>query len=198
MPAVRGRAIPAWEPRSPKATGVTYASSPVGVDHTAGLILNPGLPEDQWAAESQLSQMINVICDSSGFRQVLQPSVNGIRLFCATMYGEEVTREQIADYDWQTLQDVWEFNRRAGGYKDEDDRLPEYMKTEGVGTAKDIVFEFPPEIIHRAKQRLGPWREAFFGLASWLGFSALVLLNGKGGPVAHPFSLWTLFLSRSR
>ena len=113
-------------------------------------------------------------------------------------YGEEVTREQIADYGWQTLQDEWEFNRRAGGYKDENGRLPEYMKTEGVGPAKDIVFESPPEIIHRAKQRLGPWREAFFGLANWLGFSALVLWNEKGGPMGHPFSLCTLLLSRSR
>ena len=125
----------------------------MGADHTAGLILNPGLPEDQWPAESQLSQMINVICDSSGFCQVLQPSVDEIRLFCTAMYGEEVTREQIADYGWQTLHDEWEFNRRAG-YKDEDDRLPEYMKTEGVGPDKDIVFDVSPEIIQKAKQRL--------------------------------------------
>jgi len=65
--------------------GKAVANDAVGVNHTAGLILNPGLPEDQWAAESQLSPMINVICDSSGFRQVLQPSVNEIRLFCAAM-----------------------------------------------------------------------------------------------------------------
>ena len=153
VPAVRGQAIPAWEPRSLKATGVTYASSPMGADHTAGLILNPGLPEDQWAAESQLAQMINVICDSSGFCQFLQPTVDDIRQFYNAMYGENMTREQIADYGWQTLQDEWEFNRKAG-YKEEDDHLPEYMKTEGVGPEKDIVFDVSPEVIKKAKQRL--------------------------------------------
>ena len=152
VPAVRGQAIPAWEPRSLKATGVTYATSPMGADHTAGLILNPGLPEDQWASESQLAQMINVICDSSGFCQFLQPTVDEIRLFYNAMYGEEMTRDQIADYGWQTLQDEWEFNRRAG-FKNEDDLLPEYMKTEGVGPEKDIVFDVSPEIIQQAKQR---------------------------------------------
>ncbi len=97
--------------------------------------------------------MINVICDSSGFCQFLQPSVDEIRLFYTAMYGEEVTREQIADYGWQTLQDECEFNLRAG-YKAEDDCLTEYMKTEGVGPNKDIVFDVSPEIIQKAKQRL--------------------------------------------
>ena len=150
--AVRGQAIPAWEPRTLKATGVTYATSPMGADHTAGLILNPGLPEDQWASESQLAQLINAICDSSGFCQFLQPSVDEIRQFYTHMYGEEVTREQIADYGWKILQDEWEFNKRAG-FTEADDHLPEYMKEEGLGP-RNAVFDVSPEIIAKAKERL--------------------------------------------
>jgi aldehyde:ferredoxin oxidoreductase len=38
VPVVRGQAIPAWDPRPLKATGVTYATSAQGADHTAGLV----------------------------------------------------------------------------------------------------------------------------------------------------------------
>jgi aldehyde:ferredoxin oxidoreductase len=152
VPVVKGQAIPAWEPRTLKATGVTYATSAMGADHTAGLIINPGLPEDQWASASQIAQLVNAVCDSSGFCQFLQPSLDDLRLFYSYLYGEEISREQIADYGWQILQDEWEFNRRAG-FKDEDDRLPEYMKEEGIGP-QNAVFDVSLDIIHQAKQRL--------------------------------------------
>ena len=41
VPAIKGQAIPAWEPRTLKATGVTYCTSPMGPDHTAGLVTMP-------------------------------------------------------------------------------------------------------------------------------------------------------------
>ena len=49
VPVARGQAIPAWDPRPLKATGVTYATSPMGADHTAGLIINPGMQPDEFA-----------------------------------------------------------------------------------------------------------------------------------------------------
>ena len=76
VPVVKGQAIPAWDPRPLKATGVTYATSPMGADHTAGLIVNPGLPPDQWAQASQEAQLVNAVCDSSGFCQFLQPTLD--------------------------------------------------------------------------------------------------------------------------
>ena len=94
----KGQAIPAWDPRPLKATGVTYCTSPMGADHTAGLIVNPGLPPDQYAYESQKAQLVNAVCDSSGFCQFLQPTLDDIRSFYGALYGEEVTREQIADH----------------------------------------------------------------------------------------------------
>jgi aldehyde:ferredoxin oxidoreductase len=99
-----------------------------------------------------VAQLVNAVCDSSGFCQFLQPALDDMRLFYSYLYGEDVTREQIADYGWHTLQDEWEFNRRAG-FKEEDDRLPEYMKEEGIGP-ENAVFAVSPEIIHQAKERL--------------------------------------------
>ena len=37
IPAYKGQAIPGHDPRSVKGTGVTYFTSPMGADHTAGL-----------------------------------------------------------------------------------------------------------------------------------------------------------------
>ncbi|MBI3739694.1 MAG: aldehyde ferredoxin oxidoreductase, partial [Chloroflexi bacterium] len=39
VPAVKGQAMSAYEPRAIKGTGVTYATSPQGADHTAGLTI---------------------------------------------------------------------------------------------------------------------------------------------------------------
>ena len=39
MPVVKHQAMSAYEPRAIKGTGVTYATSPQGADHTAGLTI---------------------------------------------------------------------------------------------------------------------------------------------------------------
>lgn len=36
VPVVKGQALPAYDPRAIQGIGVTYASSPMGADHTAG------------------------------------------------------------------------------------------------------------------------------------------------------------------
>ena len=36
VPAVKGQGMPAYDPRSVKGLGVTYSTSPMGADHTAG------------------------------------------------------------------------------------------------------------------------------------------------------------------
>ncbi len=159
VPVVRGQAIPAWDPRPLKATGVTYATSPMGADHTAGLIVNPGLPEDQFAYESQKAQLVNAVCDSSGFCQFIQPTLDDIRAYYGALYGEEMSREQIHQQGWQVLQDEWEFNRRAG-WKDEDDVLPACMKEDPIGP-QQVVFDVKPEIIAQAKVRQEPGEDFF-------------------------------------
>jgi aldehyde:ferredoxin oxidoreductase len=161
IPVVKGQSIPAWDPRPLKATGVTYATSPMGADHTAGLIVNPGLPPDQFARASQEAQLINAACDSSGFCQFLQPTLTDIATFYSHYTGEQVTKEQVADIGWQCLQDEWAFNAGAG-FTEADDDLPEPMKTEGVGPNKVMKFDVPAEIIRQAKaQRFEPRPELF-------------------------------------
>ena len=110
VPVVKGQAVPAWDPRPLKATGVTYATSPMGADHTAGLVDQP-----RHAAGPVRAGLTRVTARERGLRlvrllpvppaehqqhpRVLQPPLR-----------RDVTAEQIADIGWQCLQDEWEFN----------------------------------------------------------------------------------------
>jgi aldehyde:ferredoxin oxidoreductase len=158
--AVKGQAVPAWDPRQFKATGITYASSPMGADHTAGLIINPGMPPQEFAQASQESQLVNAVCDASGFCQFLQPTLDQIREFYTGFYGDEVSRDQIADQGWQCLEDEWEFNRRAG-LDQADDDLPECLREEGIGPDRAFKFDVGADVIKRARVRF-PTREELF------------------------------------
>ena len=132
----------------------------MGADHTAGLIVNPGMPADQFAQASQEVQLVNAVCDSSGFCQFLQPTLDDIREYYSLLYGEEISREQIADQGWQVLVDEWEFNERAG-FTAEDDVLPECMTAEGIGPDHSLKFDVGPDIIAAAKVRF-PIRDELF------------------------------------
>jgi len=149
VPAIRGQGVPAWEPRTLNATGITYATSAMGADHTAGLIVVP--PNDA-ALASQNAQLINALCDSSGFCQFQQPTIDDIRTLYNLMYGGNLTFEDAADLGWNCMVDEWEFNRRAG-FGPEDNDLPEWMRTEAV-PSNGAVFAVPKEEIMRVFQRM--------------------------------------------
>jgi len=159
VPAVKGQAIPAWDPRPLKAAGVTYCTSAMGADHTAGLIVEPGQPYEEAVRASQESQILNAVCDSSGFCQFLMPNLDEMREFIGLFLGEEVTREQIADLGWRCLEDEWEFNRRAG-FGPDDDLMPECMKQDAIGPAK-LVWDMDPELVARVYERFEPRDELF-------------------------------------
>ncbi len=152
VPTGKGQALPAWDPRPLKATGVTYCTSAMGADHTAGLIINPGLKPDQYAWESQKVQIVNAVCDTSGFCQFLQPNMDDIRGFFGAMIGREVSREEIADLGWQVLSDEWAFND-AAGFTVADDILAPCLSEDAIG-AEPTVFDVPQDIIQAAKKRM--------------------------------------------
>jgi aldehyde:ferredoxin oxidoreductase len=164
VPAVKGQALPAWDPRPLKATGITYCTSAMGADHTAGLIVNPGLPQEEWVRASQESQLVNAVCDSSGFCQFLQPTLDDIRTFFGHLYGEDVSREQIADIGWQCMNDEWEFNRRVG-FTEKDDVMPECMKQDAIGPQK-VVWDVPTDLVSQAYTRLDSREELFTAKAT--------------------------------
>ena len=159
IPTVRGQAIPAWDPRPLKGTGVTYLTSAQGADHTAGLVIAPGQPLEEVARASQENQLINALVDSSGFCMFLMPNMDQIKDFYAAFSGTEFGRQNALDMAWQCMQDEWEFNRLAGIDRDED-AMPQCMKQDGVGPNKE-VFDVPNEFVAPVYELMEP-REEFW------------------------------------
>jgi aldehyde:ferredoxin oxidoreductase len=149
VPAIRRQGIPAWEPRTLNASGVTYATSAMGADHTAGLVI--GTPEDP-ARASQEAQLINALCDSSGFCQFQQPTIEDIRTLYNALYGTNLTFEDAADLGWQCMQDEWAF-QQAAGYGPEDNDVPEWLRTEPV-PSNGAVFAVSRDDIMRVFERM--------------------------------------------
>ena len=164
-PVVKGQAVPAWDPRSMKATGVTYATSPMGADHTAGLVINPEIGGEAAVLASQESQIVNTLCDSTGFCLFLQPTIDEIRQFYSAFFGAEFSNEFLADLGWQCLQDEWEFNRRAG-FSDADDDMVKCLREEGIGPEHTIKFDIPKELLAKAKVRQPASDSLYFGSAA--------------------------------
>ena len=102
---------------------------------------------------------MNAACDSSGFCQFIQPTLDTIREFYGMLYGETISREQIADMGWQCMQNEWEFNRRAG-WKNADDQMPECMKQDAIGPAK-VVWDVKPDVVQAAYSRFDAREELF-------------------------------------
>jgi aldehyde:ferredoxin oxidoreductase len=159
IPTVKGQAIAAWEPRTLHATGMTYATSPQGADHTAGVSMDASVPPDKLAKTSQLIQTVVAGVDSSGCCTFLGTTLDDLRELYGYLYSIEVSRRQIADMSWQVLVDEWEFNRRAG-FTADDDRLPKWMSVEGVGP-NHAVFDVPAEIIQSVYERIDHGDELF-------------------------------------
>jgi aldehyde:ferredoxin oxidoreductase len=152
IPVAKGQAMPAWDPRPLKAAGITYCTSAMGADHTAGLVINPELTGEAAAMASQQIQIINAVCDSSGFCMFLGPTLDETRRFFSLFYGEDITREQMADLGWQCLADEWTFNERAG-FTARDDDMAQCLRDEGIGPDHALKFDIPAKIIALAKVR---------------------------------------------
>jgi aldehyde:ferredoxin oxidoreductase len=151
VPVVKGQALPAWDPRPLKASGITYCTSAMGADHTAGLIVEPGQPQEEMAEASQRAQIVNAVVDSSGFCSFMMINLDEVRGFYGEYFGEALTRERIADMGWQILQDEWTFNRRAG-FGPADDVMPDCMKQDAIGPAK-WVWDVPDDVVANAYER---------------------------------------------
>jgi aldehyde:ferredoxin oxidoreductase len=160
VPAVKGQALPAWDPRPLPVTGVTYATSAMGADHTAGMSTDMTIKPEDYARVSQELQVKNAVNDSSGFCMFLSPTLDVVREAYGLLYDEEVTREDIADQGWQCLQDEWEFNRLAGFDESHDD-LPACLRNEGIGPDGMFKFQVDKEIIRQVRTRM-PFSEALF------------------------------------
>ncbi|MDP2401291.1 MAG: aldehyde ferredoxin oxidoreductase C-terminal domain-containing protein, partial [Actinomycetota bacterium] len=156
IPVVKHQALPAYDPRSVMGIGVTYATSTMGADHTAGYavatnILKVGGDVDPLKPEGQVElsrnlQIATAMLDSLGFCIfVAFPVLDIPDAFTAIHDMAEAHTGQPWDVDglMQLGKEVLVFerlfNERAGMTAD-DDRLPEFFKTDEL-PPHNIVFE---------------------------------------------------------
>jgi aldehyde:ferredoxin oxidoreductase len=146
VPVVKGQAMPAYDPRAVQGIGVTYATSPMGADHTAGYAVaqnvlkvggdvNALKPEGQVELSRNL-QIATAAIDSTGmclfiaFAILDQPETFQAMLdMLNSFYGLTLTADGVADLGKKVLKMERDFNK-AAGFTAQHDRLPEYFKTE--------------------------------------------------------------------
>jgi len=154
VPAVKGQAMSGYEPRSIKGTGVTYATTPQGADHTAGLTirvkinhLDPTIQKDP-----SLNAQLNMAgydtlgaCIFAGFGYLATPEGVINRLLKARYGWEDIPDNALQALGKETIKLEREFNRRAG-FTREDDRLPKWM-TEQAIPENGAVFDVSAEVL---------------------------------------------------
>lgn len=153
IPTVKGQAMAAYDPRGLKGTGVTYATSPMGADHTAGNTIGeqnlPGTSREGQVELSRNAQTYMAVVDTLGLCLFSCLCCEGpgntqylVDLFEAK-YGGEWDIEKLMGLGVQTLDTEKRFNKVAG-FTEKDDRLPEFMCTE-VLESVDSTFDIPGE-----------------------------------------------------
>ncbi len=152
VPAVKGQAIPGYDPRALKGNGVTYVTSPMGADHTAGNAfetlntINPTGKERQ-VESSRMLQVRAAMLDSLGLCLFTRPPIRKNPKMLLDMlkgrYGRDYSIGDARRIGEDCLDAEREFNKRAG--VDETVRpMPEFMQEEALPPT-GAVFDIPME-----------------------------------------------------
>lgn len=157
---VKGQALPAYDPRAIKGIGVTYATSTMGADHTAGYaittnILKVGGFIDPLKTEGQIElsrnlQIATAAIDSTGMclfiafaimdqPETFQALIDLINAF----YGLNLNADGVAALGKSVLKMEREFNA-AAGFTKEHDRLPRFFNNEKLAP-HNVTFDVKDE-----------------------------------------------------
>ncbi|MEX1253546.1 MAG: aldehyde ferredoxin oxidoreductase C-terminal domain-containing protein [Dehalococcoidia bacterium] len=147
VPAVKGMGLPAWEPRTLKAMGITYATSPQGADHTAGLVTARGVTPETYLKASRHEQVLQAAVDSVGLCQFSNPTAEDMAAFVSAQHGVSWSADDVMALGRRCLLDEREFNVQAGIAPDVE-QLPSFLRTEPLKTTDgNAVFDLPDELI---------------------------------------------------
>jgi aldehyde:ferredoxin oxidoreductase len=160
VPVVKNQALPAYDPRGVQGIGVTYATSTMGADHTAGYavatnilkvggFVDPLKPEGQVDLSRNL-QIATAAVDSTGmclfiaFPVLDQPDTfqNLLDLLNAH-YGLSLTGDDVVALGKKVLSAERAFNTKAG-FTHEHDRLPRFFEQQPLAPHQ-VTFQVKPE-----------------------------------------------------
>ncbi|HBV88868.1 MAG TPA: aldehyde ferredoxin oxidoreductase [Desulfosporosinus sp.] len=167
IPTVKHQSIPAYDPRAVKGIGVTYATTTMGADHTAGYsvtsnVLNVGGRIDPLGKEGQIElsrnlQIATASVDSAGLCVFTafaildyEPVSHALIDMINAQYGTNWSVDDWFDQGRYILKTERAFNQ-AAGFTNKDDRLPEFFSEpvpphnvtwDFTGEELDQVFQF--------------------------------------------------------
>lgn len=162
VPTVKRQSMPAYEPRAVKGMGVTYATTTMGADHTAGYTIAPEIlsvggkvdplsPEGK-AALSRGFQATTAFIDSTGHCLFIAFAIldiasgfEGMMEECNGVLGTNWKSEDAAKIGGEILRKERAFNEAAGIGKEED-RIPEFMKYEPL-PPHNQVFDVSDKVL---------------------------------------------------
>ena len=153
IPTCKGQAFPAYDPRAIKGIGVTYATTPMGADHTAGYAIAPEImgvggqvdPRDPKKAEvSRNLQVATAALDATGYCLFtafaildIPSGLEGIVESLNGVLGANLVVDDVAVIGKQILDIELDFNKRAG-FTELDDRLPEFIMEEKLPPTGEV------------------------------------------------------------
>ncbi len=158
VPVVKRQGLPAYDPRAIKGIGVTYATSTMGADHTAGYAVatnimkiggevDPLKPAGQVELSRNL-QIATAAIDAAGLCVFVafgildnSAGLEAIPKMISALYGVSFTLDDVMACGKQVLKTEREFNI-AAGFTQADDRLPDFFGEEKLAP-HNAVFDVP-------------------------------------------------------
>lgn len=154
VPTVKGQSMPAYEPRAVKGIGVTYATTPMGADHTAGYTVAPEIAGvsgklDPLSVEGKADlsltfQAATAFIDSTGYCLFIAFPIldiakgwQGMAETVAGVTGMNITGDDVVPLGKEILRMERLFNERAG-FTAADDRMPEFMLYEKLPPHNEV------------------------------------------------------------
>ncbi len=166
VPHVKGQGISAYDPRVFKAMGATFATSPMGADHTSGAAI-AGRVASQHKDYGELIdnkfkldlsfelQVYTAILDSVGCCYFIGPSYENMEIVANAlnaMYGLNLTREDVIKIGEKILRTELEFNNKAGISSELND-VPEFFRDE-QSHPRELTYTFEKEELKQFWKRL--------------------------------------------
>ena len=148
VPTVKGQSIAGYDPRAMPGMGVTYATSPMGGDHTAGFVGGARGSIDTLLHASKSSQVHMAATDSMGLCMFAQSGgMDNLFHAIGALTGEPFGSKEWQQLGMRCLTAEIDFNRRAG-LTEKDDRLPDMFHKEPLSPYHGTV-PYPENDLNR-------------------------------------------------
>lgn len=149
IPTVKGQSMSGYDPKNTHIVGITYATSPMGADHTAGVMMMPDI--DLMPKRFRLMMGANMqpnmaTCDNIMCMYAFMGTMGDATVMpdlMAGAFGGEWNTAKISEIGQETLKLERAFNKAAGFTKD-DDVLPDFFYNEiapSTGASFDLSKE---------------------------------------------------------